>query len=174
MIGLDALNRLSQSEFRDALEGIFEHSPWVPERAWHARPFTDLAQLHGRLCDTVATANQSEQQALIDAHPQLAGKAAVRGEVTDASRREQTGAGLDQCSTGEFDRINALNDAYQVKFGFPFILAVRGHTRASVIAALEARLGRTREEEFAEALFQIGRIALFRLAERIDVADNHA
>ena len=146
----------------------------MPERAWHARPFADLAQLHGRLCDTVATADRSEQQALIDAHPQLAGKAAVRGEVTDASQREQTGAGLDQCSVEEFARINSLNEAYQANFGFPFILAVRGHSRASVIAALEARLGRTREEEFAEALFQVGRIALFRLAERIDVADNHA
>lgn len=172
MITLDALNRLSQDEFREALADIFEHSPWVPERTLHARPFADLAQLHGCLCDTVAAADRSEQQALIDAHPELAGKAALRGEVTDASRREQSGAGLDQCSAEEFARINALNDAYRAKFGFPFIVAVRGHSRASIITALEVRLARTREEEFAEALFQIGRIALFRLAERVDVADN--
>ena len=172
MITLDALNRMSQADFRNALTGIFEHSPWVPERAWTQRPFSDVAELHRCLCEVVAAADPVEQKALIDAHPQLAGKAAIRGELTDASSREQSGAGLDQCSAEEFAHITHLNEAYQAKFGFPFILAVRGRTRNEIIAALESRLARSRETEFAEALRQIERIALFRLADSVDVADN--
>lgn len=170
MIHLGDLNGMTRSGFRDALADIFEHSPWVPERAWSRRPFADLDDLHRALCDVVAGADTREQQALIDAHPQLAGKAAVRGELTAASAQEQSGAGLDQCSAEEFARITRLNDDYMDRFGFPFILAVRGQTRSRIIDALETRLGRTREQEFAEALLQIGRIARFRLADRIDVA----
>ncbi len=173
MIRLAELNGMTQAGFRDALADIFEHSPWVPERAWAQRPFGDVDQLHRALCGVVAHADPREQQALIDAHPQLAGKAAIRGELTDASRQEQAGAGLDQCSADEFAKITRLNDAYMARFGFPFILAVRGHTRASIIDALATRLGQAREREFAEALQQIARIARFRLAERIDVAENH-
>jgi 2-oxo-4-hydroxy-4-carboxy-5-ureidoimidazoline decarboxylase len=173
MIRLAELNGMTQSGFRDALAGIFEHSPWVPERAWAQHPFGDVDQLHRALCDVVAHADPREQQALIDAHPQLAGKAAIRGELTDASSREQAGAGLDQCSEQEFAELKRLNDAYMARFGFPFILAVRGQSRASIIDALGKRLLRTREQEFAKALEQIARIARFRLAERIDVAENH-
>ena len=163
MTNLDELNAMSQEDFRDTLAGIFEHSPWVPERAWSQRPFADIGSLHRVMCDVVANSDQGEQRVLICAHPQLAGKAAIRGELTSASAAEQSGAGLDQCSAEEFARITLLNAAYMEKFGFPFILAVCGHTRASIIDALDKRVNNGADAEFAEALRQIEKIALFRL-----------
>ena len=112
-------------------------------------------------------APMEQQLALIRAHPQLAGKAAIRGELTDASTREQKGAGLDQCSPEEFARLHALNAAYEEKFGFPFIIAVRGHTRGSIIDAMEQRLANDPMTEHAEALRQISRIARLRLGDKI-------
>lgn len=161
----DELNALPQQAFTEALAGIFEHSPWVPERAWQQRPFASVDALHAAMCAVVASAGADEQMALIRAHPQLAGKAAMRGELTDASASEQGGAGLGHCSPEDFSRITALNDAYQEAFGFPFILAVRGHDRNSIIASMAARLGMTREAEVSEALRQIEGIAAFRLAD---------
>ncbi len=163
MTNLDELNAMSQEIFRDALAGIFEHSPWVPERAWSRRPFVDIDGLHGAMCEIVADAGQGEQLALIRAHPQLAGKAAIRGALTSASAAEQSAAGLDQCSAEEFARITSLNAAYMEKFGFPFILAVRGHTRVSIINALETRVNNSVDAEFSEALRQVEKIALSRL-----------
>ena len=163
MTSLSELNTMPQTKFRDTLADIFEHSPWVPERAWPHRPFADIEGLHGAMCAVVADAARQEQLALICAHPQLAGKAAIRGELTAASTIEQSAAGLDQCSAGEFAQITSLNSAYMDTFGFPFILAVRGHTRSSIIKALEERVNNSAEAEFAEALQQIGKIALSRL-----------
>jgi 2-oxo-4-hydroxy-4-carboxy-5-ureidoimidazoline decarboxylase len=160
---LDQLNALPQSGFAAALGAIFEHSPWIPERAWARRPFASVDALHAALCATLAEAAPEDQIALVRAHPELAGKAAVRGELTEASTREKSGAGLDRCSPEEFAQLVALNRAYGARFGFPFILAVRGHTRSSVIANLAARLERAPEAERAEALRQIERIARFRL-----------
>ena len=171
MTRLSELNAMSQAMFRDTLADIFEHSPWVPERAWSHRPFADVDSLHGAMCEVVATADRKNQLALIRAHPQLAGKAAIRGELTAASTSEQLGAGLDQCSDGEFERITSLNTAYMDKFGFPFILAVRGHTRSSIIEALEKRVESNVDAEFAEALRQIERIAHLRL-ENVVEADQ--
>ena len=165
---LEQINALSLQEFRDRLGSIFEHSPWVAERVWPQRPFAIVDRLHGAMCAAVAQAEHTEQLALIRAHPQLAGKAAVHGELTDASTREQRGAGLDQCSPAEFADITRLNDAYQEKYGFPFIIAVRGHTRLSIIEAMTTRLANTPDTEFAEALRQIERIAAFRLADMIE------
>jgi 2-oxo-4-hydroxy-4-carboxy-5-ureidoimidazoline decarboxylase len=164
---LDRINATDRSEFVTAFGGVFEHSPWVAERAWSQRPFISRDALHASMCAIVDAASQDEQLALIRAHPQLAGKAAIRGELTDASTREQKGAGLDQCSPQEFERLTALNDAYQAKFGFPFIIAVRGHTRASIIMAMAQRLAHDTDVERAEALRQIARIADFRLAGMI-------
>lgn len=160
---LDQLNAMPREMFRSTLAGIFEHSPWVPERTWSCRPFADIAELHTAMCDVVASADREEQLALIRAHPQLAGKAAIRGELTAASTAEQSGAGLDQCNSEEFAKITSLNTAYMDRFGFPFILAVRGNTRATIIGALEQRMNNGADAEFAEALRQIEKIALFRL-----------
>jgi 2-oxo-4-hydroxy-4-carboxy-5-ureidoimidazoline decarboxylase len=164
---LEQLNALTQDEFTDALGGIFEHSPWVAARSWPRRPFASVADLHAAMCASVAASDDASKLALIRAHPQLAGKAAVRGELSEASASEQSGAGLDRCSPEEFARLTALNRDYEQRFGFPFILAVRGTTRQGIIDNLSARLGNTREQEIAEALRQIERIAQFRLIDAI-------
>jgi OHCU decarboxylase len=164
---LDGINSFDRGTFVAAFGDVFEHSPWVAERAFASAPFASGDELHDAMCRVMLEATPAEQLALIRAHPQLAGKAAIRGELTQASMREQQGAGLDQCSPEEFARLTALNAAYQEKFGFPFIIAVRGHTRESVIAAMQTRLANDVETEHAEALRQIERIAGFRLAAMI-------
>ena len=157
------LNALDRGDFVTRLGAIFEHSPWVAEDVWPLRPFAGLDDLHAALCKAVVDADVTQRLALLRAHPQLAGKAALRGELTADSTREQQGAGLDQCSPEEYARLHALNARYEQRFGFPFILAVRGHTRGSILANMAARVDNTREDEFAEALHQVERIARFRL-----------
>lgn len=164
---LAQVNALDRAAFVQALGGIYEHSPWVADAAWPLRPFASVDALHAAMDAAVAAAGEAAQLALIRAHPELAGKAAIRGELTDASTREQRGAGLDQCSAEEYARLTALNAAYRERFGFPFIVAVRGHTRHSIIAAMAQRLQHAHDAERAEALRQIGRIAGFRLADMI-------
>ena len=160
---LDELNQSPPHAFIAALGGLFEHSPWVAERVATLRPFASIDALHAAMCEAVATAGEGPQMALIRAHPQLAGKAAIRGELTESSTNEQRGAGLDQCSPEEFAEITRLNAEYDTRFGFPFILAVKGHTRASILANMRARINHERDAEIAEALTQIERIARFRL-----------
>jgi 2-oxo-4-hydroxy-4-carboxy-5-ureidoimidazoline decarboxylase len=162
-MSIDELNALDLTAFTARLGGIFEHSPWVAEDVWPLRPFAGIDDLHAAMCKSVVDAGDDAQLALLRAHPQLAGKAALRGELTADSTREQHGAGLDQCSPDEFARLHALNAHYEQRFGFPFILAVRGHTRASILDNLAARIDNARDEEFAEALHQVERIARFRL-----------
>jgi N-carbamoyl-L-amino-acid hydrolase len=168
VISLQELNSLPSPQFVAALSGIFERSAWVPERVAHARPFSSGLSLHAAMCAAVDHASIDEQLALIRAHPELAGRAAIRGELTAESTREQQGAGLAACTPEEFARLHQLNGAYTQKFGFPFVLAVKGHNRASVIAALEQRVENTVEHERAVALREIARIAGFRLAELVD------
>ncbi|HEY4352547.1 MAG TPA: 2-oxo-4-hydroxy-4-carboxy-5-ureidoimidazoline decarboxylase, partial [Paraburkholderia sp.] len=127
------------------------------------RPFAGIDELHRTMSRIVETAAQEQQLALVNAHPELAGKAAVRGELTAESTREQSGAGLDQCTQDEFDRLLQLNAAYREKFGFPFILAVRGYDRHGIIANFEARVKNSRADELRASLDQIYRIARFRL-----------
>lgn len=162
---LAELNALDAERFVGALAHIFEHSPWVAEAVASARPFASVDALHAAMCRAVAHAAPERKLALIRAHPQLAGRAAIAGELTADSKKEQSGAGLDRCTPEEYARLTSLNAEYDARFGFPFILAVRGHTRASIIANLAARLSSTREEEHAQALEQIERIAMFRLAD---------
>jgi 2-oxo-4-hydroxy-4-carboxy-5-ureidoimidazoline decarboxylase len=160
---LDQLNRVSKDAFVAALSGIFEHSPWVAEAAAELRPFADIDELHRKMSRIVETAGEEKLLALINAHPELAGKAAVRGELTVESTREQSGAGLDQCTQEEFDHLLQLNAAYREKFGFPFILAVRGYDRHGIIANFEARVNNSHADELRASLDQIYRIARFRL-----------
>ena len=164
-MNLEDLNAMPPGEFVARLGGIFEHSPWVAEDVVAARPFASVGQLHAAMCDAVATAPVERQLALVRAHPELAGRAAIRNELTDASKREQAGAGLDQCSAEEYAQLGQLNAAYNGRFGFPFVVAVRGLTRSDIIDAMAVRLGNTPEQELAEALHQIGRIAGFRLGD---------
>lgn len=169
---LAELNQLNQAQFADALGAIFEHSPWIPEQTWPQRPFESAASLHAALCATMCSASRALQLGLIRAHPQLAGKAALRGELTEHSREEQAGAGLAHCSPDEYALLHARNDAYQARFGFPFILAVRGHTRQSILEQMAARLHRGDDAEFVEALRQISEIARFRLSDSIKQATS--
>jgi allantoate deiminase/N-carbamoyl-L-amino-acid hydrolase len=168
VIPLATLNALPAERFVDALGAVFEHSPWVPERVAAQRPFASCLALHEAMCAAVAQAGADRQLALIRAHPELAGRAALRRELTAESTREQRGAGLDRCSAEELARLQALNAAYTARFGFPFVLAIKGHTRTSVIAEFERRLGNDADRERAVALNEIGRIAGFRLADLVE------
>lgn len=160
---LQQLNQLPFDDFVAALGGVFEHSPWVAERTAALRPFHSVEQLAAMMVGEVEKAGYGAQMALIRAHPELAGKAALRGELTRESSVEQSGAGLDQCSPEEFSRLTELNQAYRKKFGFPFILAVRGYHRGDIIAEFARRLASEVEEERRECLRQIYRIAGLRL-----------
>lgn len=142
------------------MTALFEHSPWVEARA-DARP--SCGDRHADLMAVVGDATPDEQLALIRAHPELAGKAAVDGALTEASAAEQASAGLDRLSQAEFDRFHALNTAYREKFGFPFIICVRLTNKAGILAAMERRLANDRDAEIAEALAQIGEIVRLRL-----------
>ena len=145
--------------------GIYEHSPWVPAEAFDAGlPGKDPtpSSLAPRFAAIVAAAGRARQIALIRAHPDLAGRLAIGG-LTDSSRSEQAGAGLDRCTPEEYSRFQALNDAYKAKFGFPFILAVAGRSRAEILAAFEARMQNDAETEFSTALREIDKIARLRL-----------
>ena len=167
MITLSQLNQLPADEFVAALAGIFEHSRWIAERSAPLRPFSSTLHLLDAMRGVIERATIEEQLSLIRAHPDLAGKAAVRNELTVESAREQRGAGLNECTPQQFERLQQLNTAYRERFGFPFILAVRGHTPDSVIAAFEQRIAHTLDDERATALQQIGLIGGFRLADAV-------
>lgn len=164
---LKQLNSMPRDAFEAALSGIFEHSPWVAQQAVAARPFESIDALYATMREIVANAGAARQLALINAHPELAGKAAVRGELTAESTREQNGAGLAECTQEEFDKLQRLNASYREKFGFPFILAVRGYDRAGIIANFEARVNNTRDDELRASLEQIYRIARFRIDDLV-------
>jgi 2-oxo-4-hydroxy-4-carboxy-5-ureidoimidazoline decarboxylase len=166
-IAREELPRLERERFVGLFGGVFEHAPWVAEQAFDAGPFGDLEALHGAMIEAMRRAPRARQLALIHAHPDLAGRAAIRGELTAASSAEQASAGLDQCTPAEFARFRELNDAYKKKFDFPFILAVKGRTRQEILAAFERRLDNSAAAEFEEALRQIAQIARLRLAELI-------
>ena len=165
---LSEVNALDRDGFVAALGGVFEHSPWVAEAAWHRRPFASLDALHAAMVAAMRGAAEDTRLALVRAHPELAGKAAIRGELTADSTSEQSGAGLAHCSPGEFTRLHELNREYNLKFGFPFIIAVKGLDRAAIIARFAERLERDRPVEFEEALRQIERIARLRLEALVD------
>ena len=168
MISLDQLNAVSAAQFVAALESVWERSPWVPERTAASRPFRSGLELHAAMCAVVGSASVDDQLSLIRAHPELAGRAAIRGELTPDSTREQQGAGLDACTPEEFARLQKLNTAYRERFGFPFVLAVKGHNRESILRELERRVAHEMGEERATALREIGRIAAFRLEDLIE------
>ncbi len=153
------LSTSDRTAFVSALGWIFEDAPWVAERAWERRPFASLDELHAAMVRVVADATEAEQLALLRAHPDLG----TRARVSDASTGEQRGAGLDRLTPDEFARLQRLNTDYRSRFGFPFLFAVKGSTTHDVLAALAARGRRTRDEEFAEALQQVYKIARFRL-----------
>ena len=157
------LNACDEEAFVSALGWIFEESPWVAHRAWLRRPFASLDALHAAMTQAVAEAAEAEQLTLLRAHPDLG----TRARISEASTGEQRGPALDRLTPGEFARLQRLNDDYRGRFGFPFLFAVKGSTKHDVLAALDARVTRRRDEEFAEALQQVYKIARFRLEEML-------
>jgi 2-oxo-4-hydroxy-4-carboxy-5-ureidoimidazoline decarboxylase len=158
---LEEINALPDSDFVERLGDIAEHAPWVAARAALDRPFPDRDALIAAFQRAIVDGGVFRQNELLGAHPDLAGRAAIAGEVTDASRREQAGAGLGSLTTEE------LNGAYRQRFGFPFILAVRGADKHAILASFEARLEGTPDEERLTALAQVLRIVRFRLADTV-------
>ena len=163
-MNLDTLNSLSQHDFIRTLGWVFEHSPWVAERAWPHRPFATIDVLHGAMVDQVEKASATEQLALLQAHPDLG----TRARISDASTAEQAGAGLDRLTLREFELLQRLNAEYRSKYGFPFLYAVRGSTKGDILAALEARIRNSPEQEYREALRNVYRIARFRIEDSMD------
>lgn len=161
-------SQLDRDAFVTAFADIYEHSPWVAERAYDKgidAGCDHIETLHALMADTLLNARREEQLALINAHPDLAGKAAIQGELTEASTSEQAGAGISQCTPDEFERFTYLNNAYKDRFGFPFIMAVKGSNRHTILASFEERIHNNPEQEFDRALAEINKIALFRLKD---------
>ncbi len=164
-VTIDDLNRKDRDGFVKATGWVFEHSPWVAERAWTRRPFSSVDALHDAMVSEVASASAEEQLRLLRAHPDLGAfrQTPETPEISVASAAEQDGAGLNALTAAELSHLIELNSAYRHKFGFPFVYAVKGSTPRHILNALEQRMLSTREEEFREALQQVYRIARVRL-----------
>jgi 2-oxo-4-hydroxy-4-carboxy-5-ureidoimidazoline decarboxylase len=161
------LNEMSQEVFTEALGAIFEGTPTVARGTWDDRPFASTADLHAKMVTVVNSMTGEEKLALIQAHPDLGSKA----KMAEASVSEQAGAGLDRLSVAEFDRLQFLNRSYREKFGFPFIVAVKNHTKTSILEAFERRLNNSPATEMQQALTEIYEIARFRLESAIGEED---
>jgi 2-oxo-4-hydroxy-4-carboxy-5-ureidoimidazoline decarboxylase len=166
-MSLEGVNALPSADFVATFGDIAEHSPWVAEAAAKRRPFASHRAMSEAFLDAIFDADAPAKLALLRAHPDLAGRAAIAGDLAAESRREQAGAGLDRLTPEEFDRFIKLNDAYWSKFGFPFILAVKGATKHQILQAFGERLANDEEAEFAAALVQVARIVAFRLEDRV-------
>ncbi|MBM3646329.1 MAG: 2-oxo-4-hydroxy-4-carboxy-5-ureidoimidazoline decarboxylase [Alphaproteobacteria bacterium] len=164
---LDALNRMAAGDFVTAIGDTFELAPWVAEGAASRRPFAAVGALHAAMMGLVRAAGREQQLAFLRGHPDLAGKAARAGALTDDSRREQASVGLDSLNDEEFARFHRLNDAYKAKFGFPFIVCVRRHTRDSILAQFEQRLRHDAATEFAAAMQEIFYITRLRVVAKV-------
>ena len=170
---LDKLNLGSKGAFIAKLGEVYEHSPWVSERAWERRPFGHLRHLHDSMQMVVEAASPDEQIALFRAHPELAGREALDGTLTAASSGEQGRLGIDRLSGAEFDRLSQMNRAYRDRHGFPCIVALRRHaSRQTVFAEIERRLEQSTEAESTAAINEIGIITRGRLAEMFGVLDG--
>jgi OHCU decarboxylase len=163
------LNSISRDEFARVIGPVFEHSPWIAELTWDKRPFAGVEQLHEALCETVARAGAEKQTQLIEAHPDLVGRAALAGTLTQESKREQAGAGLDQLNPEEIALFQKNNKTYREKFGFPFVICARLNKKDAILKGFEARLQNTRRREIETALKEIGKIARLRLMDLIGV-----
>lgn len=159
MYSLEEINAMNRQEFIEKIGWVFEHSPWIANKTWDYRPFPSLHELYQLMVQVVKEAHMEDQLDLIRAHPDLGGKL----KMTDSSVKEQKGAGLDSLTAEEYLEFAALNKAYSEKYGFPFILAVKGHTKESIYKAMKERIKASKEQEFQTALTQIFAISKFRL-----------
>jgi len=155
------------AEFAANFGDVAEHSPWVAERAAGARPLADRDAVAQAFAAALRGAARDKQVAVLRAHPDLAGRAAVMGELAEDSRKEQAGAGLDRLTPEEFERFTALNAAYKERFDIPFIFAVKGATKGMILAAFEERLSNGLEDELKNAIDNVCRIMRFRIEDRV-------
>jgi len=163
-VSLAELNAMAPADALAAVGGVFEHSPWIAERALERRPFASIDALHAAMMAVISEAGRDAGLTLLKAHPELAGARAREGALTAESTGEQASAGLDRIDDVAQSEFDNLNRAYREKFGFPFIIAVRNHTFEQILAAFRARLQASAEDERAEALAQVGEIARIRLS----------
>lgn len=162
---MEGVNELDRAAFVERFGPLFEHSPWVAEAAWRDRPFADREALYDALVTAMHAAPRERKLALIRAHPDLAGKAAVEGTLTDSSKREQASAGLDRLTPDEYAAFTRTNSAYRERFGFPFVVCAREHTKESILRVASERLANSEDEEIRVALEEIAKIARLRLEE---------
>jgi len=162
---LGDINAMSADQFSAVFGPVYEHSPWVAERAFARRPFESRQAPHLALTATLQDAAPAEQLDLLRAHPELAGRQAQEGSLTAASTSEQRSAGLNALTRQEFEQLAALNRAYRERFGFPAIIAVRLNSKEAIFHAFEGRLHNTRDQELQNALTQVGEIARLRLTD---------
>ena len=158
---------MSRKEFVSFLGGVFEHSPWIVETAFHTKPFATFEQLHRALCEIVKNSSEEKQLALICAHPDLVGKIALVGQLTLESTNEQASAGLNKLLPEEIDLFQKQNAAYKTKFGFPFVICARLNKKEAILAGFERRLKNSRGQEIKTALEEIFKIAELRLRDLI-------
>lgn len=161
MYSLQELNEMNKSTFIKTFGFIFEHSPWIMERVWYARPFSTIDELHEVMKSVVEVSNKNEILSLIQGHPDLGTKL----QMSSTSQKEQKGAGLDQLTPIEYEKFLSLNHQYKEKFGFPFIIAVRNHTKESIYENMKKRIHQPKREEYKRALGEIFNIAKFRLED---------
>jgi OHCU decarboxylase len=159
------VNELGREAFIERFGPLFEHSPWVAADAWSDRPFADEDELFEALRSAMYSAPTERKLALIRAHPDLAGRAAIEGTLTRSSTTEQASAGLDRLTPDEYEAFTRLNGAYRERFGFPFVVCVREHTKESILRVAAERLEHTRDEEVRVALEEIAKIARLRLED---------
>lgn len=164
LYSIAALNQMNQTEFTVALGEIFEQTPQIAQQSWLSRPFASRTDLHQKMLAVVDQMSSAEHLSLIQAHPDLGSKA----KMADASVQEQAGAGLNQLSAAEFEQLHRLNQAYRTKFGFPFIIAVKNHSKTSILSAFEQRIANSPAAEMTQALAEIAKIAELRLKEAVD------
>ena len=164
-ITLQQINDLDQRSFVTELGALFEGTPWIVEEAWHARPFSSPDDLFQTLCAVMYSAPFEKQVKLIQAHPDLVGRAALAGTLTPASTSEQASAGLDRLSQDEIDTFTRNNQSYRNRFGFPFVICARLNKKEAILNGFRARISHLREEEIKAALDEIFKIAEYRLKD---------
>jgi OHCU decarboxylase len=170
-LSISQINSLDRQAFVDAFGSLFEGSPWIASEAWRERPFGSVAELHETLCAVIYGATREQQLALIRAHPDLVGRAALAGTLTRESAGEQAAAGLDRLSPEEIAEFSRLNTTYKDRFGFPFVICARENKKESILSGFGTRLQNTQDEEIGIALGEIAKIARLRL---LDVASDDA
>src|SRR6266540_6259371 len=171
-ISLTSLNAADEAGFLTALADVYEHAPWVTQAVSRQRPFATIAALHTVMMTAVRAAPAEQRIALLKVHPDLAGKAARAGAMTADSKAEQASAGLDRLSEAEYAAFHRFNDAYRKKFGIPFIVCVRRHSKDSILRHFERRLQNGAAAETKAALTEVFRIGALRLDQRVEAADK--